>query len=128
MDSTSFADLAKAFGKQNGAKSIVQNGEPVIDDLEEAVDYLISDDTGMNAFDFNGGNSDFPITLHFNKDKSAEDIARGLADRLSQANILTGDGPVQLEDDMWRVMPNVFVRESNIGVDVNIPDLPPELV
>lgn len=117
-----FASLFISFGRSNGAESMIQGQRRVIDDLNESVDYALSDDTGMNAYEFNASNDPFPLSLYF-KNRSAQDIAQGLKSVLDLNGFKTEDTPVSIEEGKFRVMPFVFVENHAGGVLVSVPDL-----
>ncbi len=124
MTTHNTADLLIEFGRKHGANSMIQGGKRIIDDLDEAVEYVISDDTGMNSYEHGSANSDFPIALQFNA-HTPQDIAQALKTLLDDHGLQTETEPVALGNNKFRVMPNVFVSASVAGgTSVEVPNTP----
>lgn len=72
------ASLFIAFGRKNGALTMVQGQRRIIDDFDEGVDFVLSDDTGMDSYDFNAPNEAFPLSLSISADGAPKTSPAGL--------------------------------------------------
>lgn len=53
IDEEQAADLLIEFGRSHGAFSMVRGDRPVIDDYDASIEFVLSDDTGMDTYDHN---------------------------------------------------------------------------
>ncbi len=128
MDATTTADLFVEFGREHKA-DIMRGGSRIIDDLDEALDYVLSDDTGMNGWD-NRPLGDFPVELRIDN-VTFDDIAAKLADTLEQNGFELFDEPVEDTLGNVRIAQHVSLQpykyQYRSGVNIKIQDVPPLL-
>lgn len=128
MDQTQAADLFVEFGRENKA-DIMRGGSRIIDDFDEALDYVLSDDTGMNGWD-NGPVGDFPVELRIDN-VTFDDIAEKLKGILEQNGFELFDEPVEDTLGSVRIAQHVSLQpykyQYRSGVNVKIQDTPPLL-
>ena len=117
LDEEQAADLLIEFGRSHGAFSMVRGDRPVIDDYDASIEFVLSDDTGMDTYDHNSHFRHFPLSLHF-RGKSAADIASGLKAHLDTGGLSTHDAPEIMPNGSYRVRPAVFVRQNGSDVEV----------
>lgn len=117
------ASLFITFGRSHGAVTMVQGQRRIIDDLDEGVDFMLSDDTGMDTYDHNAPNESFPLSLHF-KGRTAQDVAEGLKAVLDAHGFSTDESPSVTPNGRLRVMRNVFVHQRDQDVFVEVPNMP----
>ena len=111
------ADLLVEFGRSHGAFNMVRGDRPVIDDYEAALDFVLTDDSGMDSYDHNSQFTNFPLALHF-KAQNAEAIAGLLKTHLDAHGFTTDEAPSLQTSGAYRVMPSVFVRQRGQDVEV----------
>lgn len=123
VDEDRVANLFIDFGRSHGAMTMTQGQKRIIDDYDEALDFVLSDDTGMNSYEHNAPNEAFPLSLHF-RGRTVEDIAADLKAVLDQHGLSTEDTPSPLPNGGLRVMRNVFIRQQHQDVFVEVPNMP----
>lgn len=117
IDEEKAADLFIEFGRSHGAHNMVRGDRPVIDDYDASVEFVLSDDTGMDTYDHNSNFRNFPLSLHF-RGRSALEVAGQLKAHLDGHGFATDAAPSQQVTGAYRVMPSVFVRQ--VGEDVEV--------
>lgn len=122
-DEDKVADLFIDFGRSHGAMTMTQGQKRIIDDYDEALDFVLSDDTGMNSYEHNAPNEAFPLSLHF-RGRSLQDVATDLKAVLDQHGFATEETPSATPNGGLRVMRNVFVHQRNQDVFVEVPNMP----
>ena len=122
IDEEKAADLFIEFGRSHGAFSMVRGERPIIDDHDAAVDFMLTDDTGMDSYDHSAVLRNFPLSLYF-KGRSASEIAESLKAHLDGNGFATEPAPQPLPNGNLRVMPSVFVWQKGQDVEVTVHDL-----